>query len=145
MSSTALHCSLHWTSSHPMLNKLSWDWFWFWCFPQNEFQSWDAQTAEGPIGSKGTNHIISPFLWFLDTPLPNLSTFFRSIFWKPFCCTNGIFDGDMKDWFKSTKSLMRLVPVEAINLPFALGAMISFSRIFLFGLTFSLVVCRQWL
>ena len=77
MSSTALalQSALDQLTLYPMLNKLSWDWFWFWCFPQNEFQKWDAQTAEGPIGSKGTNHIISPFLWFFDTPLPNLSTF----------------------------------------------------------------------
>ena len=139
MSSTALQSALDQLTLYPMLNKLSWDWFWFWCFPQNEFQSWDAQTAEGPISSKGTNHLISPFL-------PNLSTyFFTSIFWKPFYCTNWIFDGDMKDLIKSTKSLMRLVLVEAINFVFCFGCTISFSRIFLFGLTFSLVVCRQWL
>ena len=75
MSSTALQSALDQLTLYPMLNKLSWDWFWFWCFPQNEFQSWDAQTAEGPISSKGTNHLISPFLWFFDTTLPNLSEY----------------------------------------------------------------------
>ena len=102
---------------YAILDNLSWDcfdsWFWFLCFPHVSL-SFKCETAEWPIGSKGTNHIIyiSPFFpFFLIHPSP-----MKALFHYYLSPTMLLDKFQIESLVQVNK---KFEPVEAINFPFA--------------------------